>query len=110
MNKAIILTITIILTNILPIYSLSETDGIDMTTYSNIAGYGFFVVMLIFFSLFLYYSGRPADEPIKVMFEKPAAAAAGTFTSEIFPALNLAYYSVIILLVLFVLSFILMIS
>ena len=109
MKKGFTSTIIIILANVLPAYSYTESDGIDMGLYSTIAAWGFFLLVLILFSLFLYYSSRPADEPINVKFEKPVAASAGNLGSEALPALNLAYYSVIALLVLFVLSFILII-
>lgn len=96
--------------NLLPayIYAKGESGGVDMTAYSTIAGYGFLIIIILFFSLFLYYYSDKFTELPKT--KTPAAASAsGKLTAEIMPTVNLIHYSVISLILLYILIFVFLI-
>lgn len=114
MKRSYFFLITAILMNLLPAYAFAEGDngGVDMAAYSTVAGYGFLIIIILFFSLFLYfYSDKFAELPeIKT---PPVVSATGKLTGklsgEILPTVNIIYYSVISLIVLYILIFVFLI-
>jgi hypothetical protein len=83
-----------------------------MEAYSAWAGYGFFILLVIFFSFFLYYLSNESKEPAKINFKKPVleGSASNSLIGEILPPLNLISYSIISLIILYTIMFVLLIS
>jgi hypothetical protein len=81
-----------------------------MESYSEWAGYGFLVLLTLFFIYFLHFSITRVEEPVKVSFEKPVSIIAPQNTVEIMAAFKLAYYATISLILLQIIMFVLSIT
>ena len=113
MKKYYYLISGILIFNILPAYSFSDSNdkGLDMLAYANWAGYGFFAMLAVFFSIFLYYSSHDIKKPGYLNSEKiiPEGEISNSLTGEVLAPLNIIYYSIISLLILYAIVFALLI-
>jgi hypothetical protein len=82
-----------------------------MDVYSTWAAYGFLIIIAVFFSGFIYFSSYEAEHEVQVNPEEPVikTAVSGTFTVELAAPLNKIYFSVISLIVLYIIIFVLLI-
>jgi hypothetical protein len=90
----------------------AEGSGPDMAIYSTFAGYGFLVLLVLFFIFFFYFSIHHVEKP-KSISPVIAEATAGTeinVDSALFPAFNMAFYSVVLLATVQFLFIVLLIS
>jgi uncharacterized membrane protein len=85
-----------------------------MDSYAEWAGYGFFVILTLFFAYFLHFSitrvEEPVKEPVKVSYKESAPIIAAKITGETLAALKLAYYATISLILLQIIMFVLSIT
>jgi hypothetical protein len=89
--------------------SAQSSQSFDMELYSAFAVYGFAAFLLIFFSYLMYHAGGDHDEPVKEAVETPAVYAVQNVSTAALQSLNVIYYSVIGLIVLYVITFVIMI-
>jgi hypothetical protein len=103
--------ISFILINVIPSFSFAVTNDkeFDMDVYAEFAGYGFLVMLLLFFIIFLYYSTHHVEEPHEVFTNRPIIRT-GLITGTISAEMNIIYYSVIVLIILSIVSFVLLIT
>ncbi len=82
-----------------------------MELYASIVGYGFLIILAFFFLFFIVWSSAEIKEQILIRPEKPVLKNAGTLTltGELITPLNLIYYSIISLILLYVVIFALLI-
>jgi len=82
-----------------------------MDAYSLWMGYGFLLIIAIFFSFFIHYALSEVKEKAHVTSAKPVAERAGTITLSggLLSLLNLIQYSVISLILLYVIIIMLLI-
>ena len=93
---------------LLPAYSFagSGSSTFDMETYSAFAGYGFFAILVIFFSFVLYYTSADHQEPLKAAVPIRVIVTARNLSSAALKGLNAAYYSVFALILLYLAIFV----
>lgn len=105
--KRIFLTALFYLLSVVRAYSAEDTGGtMNMETYSSYLGFAFFALIFAFFAFFIYFAQRPENYVPKVMVKKAVLAGAGNLTAESMTAFNAVYYSVLALIVLFIITFI----
>lgn len=90
------------------IFAGRDVKGIDMDYYANFAAYGFLAILLLFFYIFFHYSSHRFIEPPKVSPQLPVYIVTGSISRVISPVINIIYYAVIILIVLYTLTFLLL--
>jgi Zn-dependent protease len=86
--------------NIIPAYTFSaaEQGGIDMKAYSEFAGYGFLILLAVFFSIFLYYALHPS---VYIPREITVEALNSQDRLKMQSTVNAVYYSILILMVIY---------
>ena len=90
---------------------VNEIKSQLMDLYATIAGYGFLIIITLFFLFFIVRSTGKAEEIILVKTEKHVLknSKALSLTGDFITSLNLVYYSVISLILLQIIMFILLI-
>ena len=83
----------------------SGSSTFDMETYSAFAGYGFFAILVIFFSFVLYYTSANHQEPLEAVIPARVIRAARNLSSAALKGLNAVYYSVFALILLYLVTF-----
>lgn len=92
--------------------TFAEGSGPDMATYSTFAGYGFLALILLFFVFFFYFAIHHAEKPqtLKQEISVQNTETVISINAGIFPAFNLAFYSVVLLATVQLLFIILLIT
>jgi hypothetical protein len=96
-----------VLTIIIPAFSFAgeSSEGLDIGTYSIAAGYLFFVVLLIFFRLFLYFTAHPQEpEPVREYKINPISVK--TLDKSVYRTLDVLFYAVAAMIILYAIIFI----
>ena len=106
LDKKILILITGMI--FLPAFTFagSGSSTFDMETYSTFAGYGFFAILVIFFSFVLYYTSADHQEPVKAAIPIRVMRAARNLSSAALKGLNTVYYSVFALILLYLVIFV----
>ena len=88
--------------------SAQDTTGMDMKVYSQFAGYGFFALVFIIFSVFIYYTCHYKEELLEEEVLESVKTLATlkpvkniVMNSGLLKSLNLMYALLIILIVLY---------
>ena len=105
--KTLKLFLNFMLVFILPgLVSAQDTTGMDMKVYSQYAGYSFFVLILVIFSVFIYYTCHYKEEAVEeeeviqtIVAIKPANV--GFLTSGFLKSLNLMYTMLLLLVIIY---------
>ncbi len=105
--KALNLLLNFVLVIILPgIVSAQDTTGMDMKAYSQFAGYGFFALIFLIFSVLIYYTCHYKEEVVeeeKVIqtFVAIKPANVGFITPGFLKSLNLMHAMLLILIIIY---------
>ena len=78
-----------------------------MELYASIVGYGFLALLALFFLFFIVMSSAEVKEQILKRPGKPLLNNSGSLTGEMIASLNPVYYSVITLILLYVIILVL---